>query len=434
MNKSVLAIISLVLTAIAQSQDTIPGTRNPWHWPFAQNSIWNQPIGSNAEYAPANFNVAGHVDVDIQHIMELSDAYPEQEVLGTEVWGAGRCDGNQNLGFTIHVPGNWIVPDAGDSPYGLTPNSNFAFRLPNSDTVFEGSQVSRCIEGGPVYMPIWMQYPENRKHQTITGNGLEGGGQGASGMSALGGTIRLGELIGNDPIRHAIKINPWAAKYCYYHDTLPGYKWPAQSADNYAKDQYQGTDPNVVMGSLFAIPPGVSSGSLEITTMPAQKLFYTMQNYGVYFTEDAAWDTWDLIVERDVEIEFENTYGFSMSSDIWKNEMNNLIKALWVVTNNFPGNIGGGGVPMAPIAPAFGGATLDKQNIEDNIIKVYPNPLTGNTLYFSERANASIYNLQGTLLQRYTNIRSIKHALKPGVYILTVSVKNHTFSKKLIIL
>jgi hypothetical protein len=61
--------------------------------------------------------------------------------------------------------------------------------------VFEGSMVSRCVEGGPVYMPDWMKYPDNRKYQDIKGDGLSGGGQGASGMSALGGTIRLGELV-----------------------------------------------------------------------------------------------------------------------------------------------------------------------------------------------------------------------------------------------
>lgn len=28
--------------------------RNPLYWPFAQNSIWNTPIGSGAVYKPAN--------------------------------------------------------------------------------------------------------------------------------------------------------------------------------------------------------------------------------------------------------------------------------------------------------------------------------------------------------------------------------------------
>ena len=335
------------------SQDTLNGFRDPWLWPFSPNSIWNQPIGSNAVYVDANFEAAGHVGVDIQHILELHDHYPLRQVLGTEVWGPGRCNGTQQLGFSIPVPDGWIVPDAGNSPYGLTPNGNFALRMPDSDTVFEGSQVSRCQEAGPVHMPIWMQYPNNRKYQSIRGDGLNGGGQGASGMSALGGTIRKGAFISPDPIRHAIKINPWAEKYCFYHDTLPGYKWPAIAADTYARDRYRGNDPNIVMGSLFAIPPGVTIESIGIHTIPGKKLFFTMQNYGVYFTEDAAWDVWDLIVERGVELEFQNAFGFTMYSNTWKNEVNKLMKALAVVTNNTPDQIGGGGTPLQPLAPPF---------------------------------------------------------------------------------
>jgi hypothetical protein len=335
------------------SQDTLSGFRDPWLWPFSPNSIWNQPIGSNAIYVDANFQAAGHVGVDIQHILELHDHYPVRQVLGTEVWGPGRCNGTQQLGFSIPVPDDWIVPDAGNSPYGLTPNSNFALRMPDPDMVFEGSQVSRCQVAGPVHMPIWMQYPNNRKSQSIRGDGLNGGGQGASGMSALGGTIRKGAFISPDPIRHALKINPWAEKYCFYHDTLPGYKWPAIAADSYAWDRYRGDDPNIVMGSLFAIPPDVTIESIGIQTIPGKKLFFTMQNYGVYFTEDAAWDVWDLIVERGVELEFHNAFGFTMYSNTWKNEVNKLMKALAVVTNNTPDQIGGGGEPLQPLAPPF---------------------------------------------------------------------------------
>ena len=331
----------------------VSGERDPWLWPFSKESIWNMPIGSHAIYVDANFEAANHVGVDIQHILELSVQYPDREVLGTEVWGPGRCNGKSPIGIALRVPDNWIVPDAGSSPYGLTPNSNFALRLPDSDIVFEGCQITRCVEAGPVYLPLWMKIEKNRKYQSLTGDGLSGGGQGASGMSALGGTIRLGEFVNENPIRHAIKINPWAKKYCYYHDTLPGFKWPAVGADSYAKEQYSGTNRHILMGSLLAIPPHLTADAVGLETIPGRKLFFAMQNYGVYFTEDAAWDTWDLIVERDVELEFKETFGFSMSSVIWNNEVNKLMKALSVVVNNMPDQIGGGGAPLQPYAPKF---------------------------------------------------------------------------------
>jgi len=328
--------------------------RDPWLWPFERHSIWNMPIGSGATYKHAQFEASGHVGVDIQHILKLDASDPLRRAFQTSTFGAGRCSATVPHDIWLPIPDDWIVADAANSPYGDTPNSNFAFLLPESDTVFEGSVISRCVAGGPFYLPEFMKWPQNRSYQSIRGDGLQGGGQGASGMSALGGTIRLGELIDDNPIRHAIKINPWAEKYCHYSDSVPGYKWPAASADSYASIIYNpNADPDIVMGSLFAIPPSVSQESLNLETVAGKKLFFTLQNYGAYFTEDAAWDTWDLIVQRGVEQEFEDVYGFSMSSSTWHSELNKLMQTLHVVTNNTAESIGGGATPLQPLAPDF---------------------------------------------------------------------------------
>lgn len=414
------------------SQEVLEGERNPWLWPFSQNSIWNMPIGSNAIYIDAKLESAKNVGVDIQHILEQNSSYPERNVLGSEVWGPGRCNGTSYLGFTLRVPDNWIVPDAGSSPYGLTPNSNFALRLPNSDMVFEGSQISRCIESGSVYLPTWMQYKNNRKYQSTKGDGLNGGGQGASGMSALGGTIRLGELSNEASIRHAIKINPWAKKYCYYHETLPGFVWPAFSADNYAKSEYLGTNPQILMGTLFAIPPHITSESVGIVTIPGKKIFFALQNYGMYFTEDAAWDTWDIIVERGVEIEFKNKFGFSMTSDIWKNELNKLMKILAVVTNNTPNSIGGGGIPLQPYAPKLQENITKIDKLTDTEIQIYPNPLKGDYLYLSVNATVEVYTIHGSLVGLYSNTNCIDFRLKKGIYMIKILKDDYRITKKII--
>ncbi len=438
-NKGLYWIIWLILQTInsyTQTPDTLSCCRDPWLWPFAENSIWNQPIGSNAIYEPANFEDASNVGADIQHILQLNIADPLQPVLGSEGFGPGRCDGIQNLGFSIKVPDNWLVPDAGNSPWGLTPNSNFAFRLPESDTVFEGVMVSRCEIGGPVYMPWWMIYPDNRKHQNIRGSGLHGGGQGASGMSALGGTIRLGELINQEPIRHTLKINPWAQKYCYYSEEIPGYKWPAISADNYAADGYQGENPKIIMGSLFAIPPDIDINSLDLKTEPGRKLFFTLQNYGVYFTEDAAWDTWDIIVERGVEEEFEMKFGYSLHSSIWKSELNKLMKVLHIITNNNPETIGGSGIPLQPYAPSFNDdATGYMSYPKKSNTKVYPNPVMENrVLYFQEPLHVKIFNISGKLMTNSNKpVSNIFIPLDKGIYILEIKNQNVVHYEKLIV-
>ncbi len=428
----ILGLCLLAFSTATIAQDTLAGHRLAWQWPFSQNSIWNMPIGSEATYESAHFQPAAHVGVDIQHILELNANDPRKIVLGTEVWGEGRCNGTQSLGFLIQIADDYIVPDAGNSPYGLTPNGNFAFRLPNSNLVFEGSQLSRCTVGGPVHLPIWMQYPNNRKYQSIKENGLKGGGQGASSMSALGGTIRLGELTNEAPIRHAIKINPWAKKYCYYHDTLPGFKWPAKSADNYAKGTYGGTNPHILMGSLFAIPPDIAIDDLNLQTVAGKKLFFTMQNYGVYFTEDAAWDTWDIIVERDAELEFKDKYGFSMTSTTWKNELNKLMQALSIVVNNAPERIGGGGIPRQPYAPPFDELTTTITLPEEETVEVYPNPLIGEQLHFNRIISVEVFNIDGQFVGSFHNVSTISLQLKAGVYILKMLERENVLVKKLI--
>lgn len=408
MSRSALIPLLAVLATISVvAQDILPGSRDPWEWPFDRASIWNMPIGSEAEYKDAGFEAAGHVGVDIQIILELDESDPLHQARLSTGFGPGRCDSTGIIDFYLPLPDTWIVPDAGNSPYGRTPNSNYAFRMSGarSDTVHEGCRIARCEEGGPFYIPDWMKWPNNRKFQSITGDGMSGGGQGATGMSSLGGTLRKGELVGDEPIRHAVKISPWAEKYCHYSADIPGWKWPAKRADGYAPDRYnRDGDPDILMGSLFAVPPDVTEGSLDLATEPGKKLFFTLRNYGAYFTEDAAWDTWDLIVERDAEIAFEEKYGFSMKSDTWKADLNKLMQALHVVTNNGPDRIGGGGTPLQPLAPDFGdGAT----GVEPGCVLSVPAPQR------TARRPAAAYDLFG---RRVGNQRG-----SPGVRLVVSS-------------
>ena len=335
--------------------------RDPVKWPFSKNSIWNMPIGSNAVYEPANFEDAGNVGVDTQHIIITSTSDQEYKVFNSPTFLPGRCSGTTELPFTLPFPRDFVIPDAGNSPFGGTPNSNFALIYPDGDSVFQGSLMSRCEVDGPIYLPDWYQWSANRLPVSIKGNGTDNSiGQGASQMSTLGGTIRLGELTNNQPIRHVIKINPWAHKYLHYSEETPGFIWPAKGADDYAgvatsPIRYNpAANPKILMGSLFAIPKNATPASLNLQTEAGKKLFDALQDYGMYFVEDAAYDTWDLVVQRGEEINFKQKYGFSMESTQWRTEVNKLMKALYIITNNAPSSVGGGGNPGAPLAPDFG--------------------------------------------------------------------------------
>lgn len=344
------ALGSAVACAPAARRDAAPSRRDPWLWPFAPDSIWNTPIGSGAVYRPAGLGPAAHVGVDTQFLLKSRSSDPERQVLESPSFK--QRIGTKPLGFRLRVPDDWIVPDVGrENPYGLTPNSNYAILLPDGVSVLQGARICRPQPGGPIYLPEWMDRPANRKPVNLLGDGIGRIGQGASGMSTLGGTIRLGELVGDRPIRHVIKINPYAARFCHYSEAVPGWRWPACKADSYAAEEYRGALPAVVMGSLLALRPDATAEGLGLQTAPGRKLFRVLQDYGAYFTEDAHWDTWDLVVERDAEKEFERAHGFSMKSPAWRDEVNRLVVALHVVDNNGPGNIGGGGRPRQPLPP-----------------------------------------------------------------------------------
>ena len=359
------AYLSLFLSALFLFSDLIvfSQTRDPWLWPFEKTSIWNMPIGSNARYVDIDLVPTRGIGIDVKHFLELDVQYPSREIIGFDRFAPsnGRCSGTTPMnGLRVNIPNDWIVYDVfSGSPYGNKPNASFVFLNTDKETTWNGPSIARCQRGGPLYMRSSQRFDNNRSGDNLYSDGVSiTGGQGASSMSGLGGTIRLGEFRSNEPIRHVIKINPWAA-HLFYSAAIPGYRWPATSADQYAnssthKNQYVGNNPDLVMGSLLAIPPDVTAEDLGLQTEAARKILYTLKYYGAYITEDAGWDVFDFIIQDGVEKEFEDTYGFSMKGELWENEVLKMARALKVIANNGPNSIGGGGTPLQPLACDLG--------------------------------------------------------------------------------
>jgi hypothetical protein len=344
--------ISVELASWDPSSTPFPKTRDPWEWPFAAESIWNLPLGSHAVYEPANLETGVRTSADLELLYQVSENDPLTRLYAPYRFNQ-RCQGTKNQGGQetyIRFPEDQVVPDA-DPPH--TPNNATSILQPDGETIVEMSTFARCQPGGPAYG--WYAGERNIYDNVITG------GTGGSNLSALGGTIRLGELTNNEPIRHALKVNIWSDEYLSYNsqDQTPGYRWPAQRADRYAANRYGGTNPELEMGALLAIPPDVTPESLGIESRPALKLFYALQDYGAYVVDDSGWNVTAFNLEEGVEEEFEQTYGYSFSTNKkenrqWFNEYYALITSLHIVTNNGPDKIGGGGSRRAPLAPPFG--------------------------------------------------------------------------------
>ncbi len=344
------ATSSNAASSTAPKYPVYSGTRDPWLWPFSRESIWNMPIGSNAVYAQTNFVESTNVSFDPEHFAIAKASDPQLEIYRYTSF-KNRWPGSDKLEGKIYCPDSFIVPEKYRD--GNLKNSCSAILQPNGTVAHIAPA---CRPEGSTYMTGYLY---KRNTYTLYSDGI-GGSHGGSGLSVLGGSIRKGELTGEDPIRHAIKINIYAHNYCYYGSDRKGFVWPADRADGYANNKndnryYNGSDRNVVMGSLLALPPDVTVESLGLKTEVAKRLFYALQNYGAYVSDDSAWNSYCFCVEDGVSEEVEAKYGYDLkdnNGDYYKDCMK-IFKALCVITNNSPTSIGGGGTPRQPLAPDF---------------------------------------------------------------------------------
>jgi len=319
------------------------GERDPWLWPFASTSIWNQPIGSEARYVPAGLKARGGFSIDEEILLRVAPDAPERPLFAPKSW-------ETRAGGTLHLPPVRIndqdtVPDA--RKY-WTPNFCAALLMPDGRTVRHLAPLCRPEPGGPVFA---YHFGESDLH----GDGIAGS-HGASRMSALGGSVRLGELTGDAPLRHALKCCLFAKLYCYFGPDRKGFRWPAAGADNYAsKESYGGENRAVAMGSLLALPPETPMPDLK--TPVGRKLAAALRDYGCYIVDDAAHDVFYLCAERGVAEEIEAKWGHKPGE--WKEllaDIHALLPLLAVVDNNAPDRIGGGGTPLVPPAPPLAAA------------------------------------------------------------------------------
>lgn len=364
----ILSLLALSLSACADEtrektleEETLESiraaTRDPFEQPFTSESIWNMPIGSEARYAKVDIEPAKNTAADVVHVLRMEESDPLRQVYVPNAWfdkGEPRCSGREKIDLKLRLPDDYIVPDIGNSPYGVTPNSTFAFILPDGKTVLGGS-IARCKEGGAAYMPPHFRWPNNveKAKGNLYGNGLDGRGHGATQLSSFGGLLREGELTNNAPIRHTLKMMLWGKKLLYYDAETEGYRWPAKSADKYAPSTYSGTKKPLRMGSLLAIPPEVERSDLGLETKAARKVFQALKDYGAYVTEDTNWDAQAITISEPAYLEFERVYGYTLEDNgtPWARDLDKLVSVLHVVDNNYPKRIGGGGTPRRPLLP-----------------------------------------------------------------------------------
>ena len=375
MKRLIFFIFGLILILECQGQlvKGPPSCRRVKKWPFLKTSIWNIPIGSNAKYHPQPIDkkhISGiHADLDI--IILTPDA-PKMNVYGTKYrWQSGtnkktRCKKhNDIIHLSLPIPKNYVTLFHKQS----RPNNAAVIMRSNEHTLVQTQPFQVC-EGG--YATTGLKRPSGEyineilraSDVDIYGKG-RAGMHGGSGLSTLGGAIRLGELTSPniDAMRHALKISFPGEHYLYYnHETNKGYRWPALKHDSHAEDKYNSTNPEAYIGCLRALKPDLNIEDLNLETLPGKKLAWTLKNYGAYQVEGVPWSKMMIAVEEgpngSVVEEFKEKYGWDFvstdkASNPWLRDCMKIIQHLYIVENNRKSTPGGGGEPLQPLAPPF---------------------------------------------------------------------------------
>jgi hypothetical protein len=334
--------------------------RDPLKMPFSSASIWNMPIGKNAVFVPAEIEraMAAGMTIDEDIIVLKPDAPVTEIYINNAGWNRkkDRCTKDGALLFSAPIPSDFVVNR--ENWDGETPNSGLAILMADGRTIKQTQPFARCTAGESGTSKYMFEDTD------IYGEGYYGA-HGGSGLSAIGGALRVGELVSkNQPIHHVLKINLFGSKNLYYDETTKGCRWPAKRADGYASSNYGKTRTKQVniecrMGALLALPPTVDLDKLNFETIPGRILAQAFQDYGAYIVDDTAWDVWAIVTEWGpdgrVADEFEEKWGFSIKqtdkNTPWSRDMDKIFLNLHVVVNNSPKTIGGGGEPRVPMAP-----------------------------------------------------------------------------------
>jgi hypothetical protein len=336
----VLAALTLAVAGRASAQQV----RDPFLWPFSQNSIWNQPIGDGANYYELDLPAIAANRTDWEYLSQTTSSDPSRNA---NYYGF-------SLGLTMKDSDPIITTDDDRSTNGIV-----AIVQPDGH-VYQLQGASRSTAGSDIYgLPIGWSYFNSWAYTTLTDDGYYGAHTG-SGLSGMGGSIRAWELSSSDEyvIRHALKIElDQNLLYKNPSDASQSYVWPARQNDA-GTDGYgvYKDDPNLEMGSLLALPPDVTPDQLGIQTDAGRKIFHALQDYGAYVVDTSGNGFKDnngnyfisICAERASRDVFDLDSG-----DGFYNDLNVMEQNLYAITNNGPNSIGGGGTPRRDLAPPF---------------------------------------------------------------------------------
>ena len=247
--------------------------------PFRTDSIWRRPVASDAKYLDINDVTGVSAERIIQvgpDLVTLCDIDPE----------APLVDVQRSLGWTMparsQASGTVLYRRrlAADACTELrwNPSGNGLFVLYDRARGTTDLGVGGWRDPGGPLLNSAPDGPSAHGLNVVDGDGLVGYGR-ASGLPALGGLLRPGEL--KQGIPHALAVNLSTSLL----SKDKHYVWPARSADAMAPITYRGKNPGLALGSLLAIPPSIDLSKLQWQTTQGRILALASKQFGWYVVD-----------------------------------------------------------------------------------------------------------------------------------------------------
>lgn len=335
-----------------------PPSQGTFLRPGSADSLWYETKAAQMAKSGASYGSGNQVGVkpgfrapangwgeDIEWILECKDGWPVQPLLWTGGFPATKPGspgmpgggGTNRDGIFIPCDPSWSVQAAAD----FNPWWDIGQDLVNS-------------AGGFLYKGIW--YPVNGLYIEPAGSApvvatldpsvsqagrMTWGGRGASGLSAIGGSLRSGELDGGDgtsAITHCCKMTFPMGSYGR-KDTGPvgpsggGFTSPANRADGYYQTGYNGSQ--VWMGSrLVGRDQDFASVDASLATTAGHRFWRMCVDYGIYVAEDAAnAPSYEIMMP---EISYDAVDSSGIRDGSVRADLNIIIPQLWVLVGNNP--------------------------------------------------------------------------------------------------
>lgn len=276
-------LLACLLLAVSWPQPSAAGPTDSTGFPtrpFAKSSVWNRRVPSSATFADVQDAIFGdasgapsHAGLDLVTLCTTNESaplvriergngwtYPDRSLSSGQLLYERRLDDDACTDVAWNRVGNGLFVLL-DPSTGLADLGVGAWRNPGGPLLNSASDGSGA-HGLDVH----------------GGNGIDGYGR-ASGLPALGGLIRQGEL--GRAIRHALAINVNVLRLSADRHFV----WPAASADGSAPVTYQGGNPDYAMGTLLAIPRSVKVNRYEWRTPQGYRMARNAQKYGWYIVD-----------------------------------------------------------------------------------------------------------------------------------------------------